>query len=67
MERPPTRCSVSRFVPAPGAAITGHCPASHAPPCYAPEEKPFDFFASCILLSSSSLAREDYTMIIISP
>ena len=43
-ERPSTRCSDSRAVPAPGAAITSRCPASHVPPCCAHRGKSLSTF-----------------------
>ena len=42
--RAPTRCSVSRSVPAPGSAGTGGCPASHVPPSCAHGEKSLSTF-----------------------
>ena len=47
-ERPSTRCSNSRAVPAPGSAGPEGCPAHHASPSHGHEEKSLStFFQSC--------------------
>ena len=48
-ERPSTRCSNSRAVPAPGSAGPEGCPAHHASPSHGHEEKSLSTFSGhCI-------------------
>ena len=51
-ERPSTRCSDSRAMPAPGSAGPEGCPASHAPPLCGREEKSLSTFLLSLTLAS---------------